>query len=1161
MKNKIFAGIVLVSVWLCLFQPIFADSNMIIISDKEDLLKFSENCTLDTWSQGKNVSLTCDIDMENEEFPSIPTFGGTFDGNGYTISGVKLSKSGSNLGFFRYIQKGGKVTNINVKGEFVPGGSKSFIGGIVGENAGVIEQCGFEGNVKGENVIGGIVGKNTESGQIISCNVSGNVSGENHTGGIAGENEGLILSCVNDAEVNTVYEEKKKELSDIDTDAGAIVESYKTNKEENEEESVLGHTDTGGIVGYTSGVVQGCVNNAHIGYQHIGYNVGGIAGRQSGYILGCKNYGLIQGRKDVGGIAGQMEPYIMLELSESSLKDIRRELNNLHSMIDRFITDSDDLGEDAQRCLTKISDHSKNAQDNTEKLLNIGTDFVDDNLSEINAKTAIISNTIDKLVPVFESLGSSGDDVSASLDAAVSALESVELYIPELSDEIKDISEAVNNISNAGVHLNRSLGRVERALDALDDAVELNNKTQVKNAVSELSSAVEDIITAKMTIKTSLETIENILKTKPENFESIGINAKEIAEQIKNIKENTDKTITALQTAGKSIDTLIVNTDIDFYSFKYAAQHMALAANYMGDAMNDISVGLRTLSDALPKVYDKLDDYGNDMSGQLNTAKDNLSDSLNSLSYAVDDIKSAVDDMTQIISDLSEEAPLEFVTLGDDFKTASEDLFDSVSDISSGIDELKNTLSDGMDKITGNIREISKQFNVVMNLMIGELESLQNSDGSLSDIFLDVSDEDIESSKQGKVEDCQNSGKVEGDRNSGGIAGSMAIDYSKDPEDDIEKPNTLNFTYKTKAILQACINEGEITGKKDCVGGIVGLSEIGTVFKCENYGDAESTGGDYIGGIAGKSETIVRKCYSKCKLSGKRYVGGIAGKTDSISSCYSIVNVEGDEGIGAICGVCDNREKIYKNFFVQREIGAVDGISYKDAAEPVSYDELKEMPGIPKRFISFAVTFTADDEIIEIQEIAYGSDTERIRYPQIPEKEGHFGNWQKPEAETVTENIEIACEYKPYITILSSIEKNDNGKLALALAEGEFTDKAELHIRQSSKTPPKKAYGHVDVYDVSLDFTDVGDNDNVTLRILNENRDKVTAWYMKDGQWQETTVKTRGKYVILNTTGTSNVVCLQYNKKGFSILWILPIIILLLAALVIIIIKKKRKKH
>ena len=70
--------------------------------------------------------------------------------------------------------------------------------------------------------------------------------------------------------------------------------------------------DTGGIAGRSSGTITGSVNHGEIGYPHTGYNVGGIAGRQNGSVVGCENYGSIWGRKDVGGIVGQFEPYTCL---------------------------------------------------------------------------------------------------------------------------------------------------------------------------------------------------------------------------------------------------------------------------------------------------------------------------------------------------------------------------------------------------------------------------------------------------------------------------------------------------------------------------------------------------------------------------------------------------------------------------------------------------------------------------------------------------------------------------------------------------------------------------------------------------------------------------------------------------------------------------------
>ena len=68
--------------------------------------------------------------------------------------------------------------------------------------------------------------------------------------------------------------------------------------------------DTGGIAGYSMGSIVKCTNKATVGYAHSGYNVGGIAGRQCGLIDSSENRGNVYGKKDVGGITGQMEPYI-----------------------------------------------------------------------------------------------------------------------------------------------------------------------------------------------------------------------------------------------------------------------------------------------------------------------------------------------------------------------------------------------------------------------------------------------------------------------------------------------------------------------------------------------------------------------------------------------------------------------------------------------------------------------------------------------------------------------------------------------------------------------------------------------------------------------------------------------------------------------------------
>ena len=66
----------------------------------------------------------------------------------------------------------------------------------------------------------------------------------------------------------------------------------------------------------------------------------------------------------------------------------------------------------------------------------------------------------------------------------------------------------------------------------------------------------------------------------------------------------------------------------------------------------------------------------------------------------------------------------------------------------------------------------------------------------------------------------------------------------------------------------------------------------------------------------------------------------------------------------------------------------MDGISYAGKAEPISYEAMKEISGIPKRFISFTVSFIADGKTVETEEVPYGMETSRITLPDIPEQKG-----------------------------------------------------------------------------------------------------------------------------------------------------------------------------
>jgi len=123
---------------------VFAESGVVHIASVEDMRQLAKNCVLDTYSKKLNVVLDCDIDFEGEELDPIPTFSGTFNGNGHTISNFVYDSEGSHQGLFRYVEESGVVKNLTVEANIEPEGSANQVGGIVGTNRGTIEKCVFE---------------------------------------------------------------------------------------------------------------------------------------------------------------------------------------------------------------------------------------------------------------------------------------------------------------------------------------------------------------------------------------------------------------------------------------------------------------------------------------------------------------------------------------------------------------------------------------------------------------------------------------------------------------------------------------------------------------------------------------------------------------------------------------------------------------------------------------------------------------------------------------------------------------------------------------------------------------------------------------------------------------------------------------------------------
>ena len=125
----------------------------IYISTTYDLIDLAENCVDEAYSKGKVFVLTQDIHMTGVDFDGIPTFGGTFLGQGHKLYGIEFEQNENVLGFFRYLQKDAVVNGLILQMNVQPDGSNTVVGGIAGVNKGTIRNCIVNGVVSGKTIV------------------------------------------------------------------------------------------------------------------------------------------------------------------------------------------------------------------------------------------------------------------------------------------------------------------------------------------------------------------------------------------------------------------------------------------------------------------------------------------------------------------------------------------------------------------------------------------------------------------------------------------------------------------------------------------------------------------------------------------------------------------------------------------------------------------------------------------------------------------------------------------------------------------------------------------------------------------------------------------------------------------------------------------------
>ncbi len=518
-------------------------------------------------------------------------------------------------------------------------------------------------------------------------------------------------------------------------------------------------------------------------------------------------------------------------------------------------------------------------------------------------------------------------------------------------------------------------------------------------------------------------------------------------------------------------------------------------------------------------------------------------------------------------------------------------LTSAVNGIGGQLSRLNSAVTGAVGTLADDVRAINAKFSEISDTMYNAVSEAQN-----GDIITDTSAIDIESITLGKVAGSKNSAAVNGDINVGGIAGAMAMEYTLDPEDDVSGDMSLQSRreYELKAVAYRCTNTGKINAKRSYVGGIAGRMDLGMISGCGGFGGVESENGSYVGGVAGLSGGMVSGSFAKCKLSGKNYIGGIVGSgitetltgaASIVSGCYGMVEIQEDvQYRGAISGAMAG--EYVENYFVSDDLAGIDGQSYGGKAEPISYDTLMKVSGLPNEMKSLTLSFTADDETICEEAFNYGASFGDDIYPDIPEKDGYYAQWDRDELNALHFDTEVKAVYTQYTTTVSADALRDDGR-AVFLADGAFDEGAAVTAYTLAKSTDEfmplsggwtgavRHYLSSDAWyrlmstpinrDVSEQWHITLPQDGASMHKVhyvahNGETRNIDIYVRQDGSWQKANCEVFGSYLVFSVIGNEADIAAVSTLPVWWAWLIAGIICLLLIALIIILICRAARK-
>jgi hypothetical protein len=274
----------------------------------------------------ESFEFTNDIDFNGNTFTTIGAsdnvgYTATIYGNNHTITGLYIITSGTYTGLFGKLYSTGSIKDLKlVSCNITYGVSNGYIGSLLGQNDGLIDNCSATGTISmpsGRTNIGGLVGYNI--GRIINSHFEGSVTGGDNCskiGGLVGYNY-----TANDITISQCYFNGTVTCGLYCSSVGGLVGKF---EQQAGNPSIIKCFSTGsitcsvqchnlgGLIGYTYGqtTISNCFSTSSVGYSLYDPDyIGGLIGRADGNYLSiskCYSSGAVLSTEIIsaGGLIG-----------------------------------------------------------------------------------------------------------------------------------------------------------------------------------------------------------------------------------------------------------------------------------------------------------------------------------------------------------------------------------------------------------------------------------------------------------------------------------------------------------------------------------------------------------------------------------------------------------------------------------------------------------------------------------------------------------------------------------------------------------------------------------------------------------------------------------------------------------------------------------------